>query len=168
MRGVVYTLIAENGGEKEWDTFIQLYKKEQLHQEKDRIWRALASFKNTSLLQRTLDWSISKDIRMQDSHRILYVVLINSYGRDVAWEFIQKNWDIYKKKYEGVHGLSRIIGGLGSFTSEKTADEIKTFFAKNTVSEIERTLKQVVERIRANAQWLERQSNEVEKFLKNC
>src|SRR5258706_10401041 len=88
LRGVVYTLVAENGEEKEFDIFLNLYKNETLHQEKDRIARALTAFKKQDLINKTLSWSISSEVRSQDAPRILYATFVNPAGRDVAWNFL--------------------------------------------------------------------------------
>jgi puromycin-sensitive aminopeptidase len=168
LRGVVYTLVAENGGEKEWNIFVDLHKKESMHQEKDRIARALTVFKNKELLIKTLEWSLSDNLRAQDSPRILYAVFVNENGRNIAWDFVVSHWEVYKKKYAGGHGFSRVMEAVGVFTTDKMADTVENFFEKNPTPEIDRTIKQIVEKIRANADWLKREERPLEIFLKKC
>jgi aminopeptidase 2 len=46
MRGVVYGLVASNGGEKEYGQLLALYKSATVHEEKVRILYALGQFEN--------------------------------------------------------------------------------------------------------------------------
>ncbi|MCX6753585.1 MAG: M1 family metallopeptidase, partial [Candidatus Nomurabacteria bacterium] len=117
IRGVVYSIVALNGSEKEWKLFEKLYKEEVFHEEKDRYARALTSFKDKNLLLKTLNFAISKDVREQDAPFIIVPVWQNSYGKDITWKFIKSNWKIIMKKF-GVGGsfLSRVLSPLGIHT----------------------------------------------------
>ncbi|MBI2600294.1 M1 family metallopeptidase, partial [Candidatus Daviesbacteria bacterium] len=81
LAGVVYNLVAENGGIKEFNTLIKMYKQQENQQEKDRIGRSLGKFKNKNLLSKTLDFSISKHVRFQNSLGIIASVWHNPNGR---------------------------------------------------------------------------------------
>lgn len=166
LRGVVYNLVALNGGVKEHSFFIKKYKEEELQQEKDRIARALTMFKAKGLIKKTLKFSLSKDVRPQDAIFLMSAVFLNHAGSDLAWEFIKSNWKLLQDKYSGGHFLlPRLIQGTEIFRSEKKAREIETFFKKNPTPEAARTIAQVLEQIRSNAEWLKRDRKRLEKFL---
>ena len=59
LRGVVYNLVAENGGIEDFNNLLGMYKKEPNQQEKDRIGRALGLFQSQSILEKTLEFSFS-------------------------------------------------------------------------------------------------------------
>lgn len=166
LRSVVYALVAENGGEKEFKLLTDLYVKEELHQEKDRIMRGLTAFKNPEIIHKTLAWSISENVRAQDAPRVLFSCFVNEYGRDATWEFLLKHWDYYQGKFAGMHGFSRVLGGAATFTSMEKAEQIETFFAKNPVAALNRTVKQVVEQITSNSFWVSKESQTIFNFLK--
>lgn len=168
IRTVVYALVAENGGEKEFEEFKKMYIAEPLHQEKDRIMRGLTAFKNPKIIAQTLAFSISKDVRAQDSPRTLLASFINEYVRDATWEFFVKHWDYYEGKFAGMHGFSRVLSGAASFTNTNKADQIEAFFTKNPIAQLNRTIKQVVEQIRSNAQFMNKQAVHVSKFLQKA
>lgn len=166
IRGVVYGIIARNGGEKEWKTFETLYKDEELHEEKDRYARALVSFKDKKLLTKTLKFVLSGEVRNQDAPHIIVGVWQNSYGRDLAWKFTKVNWKIMLKKFgEGGHFLSRILSPLGNHTKMQDLADAKKFFAKNPAPGAERTLEQAYERIASNSAWLKADKNNIKKWL---
>lgn len=165
LRGVVYTIVAEYGTEKEYNQFLNLYVKESLHQEKDRLARALASFRDTLLIQKTLKWSLSGAVRSQDSPRILYAVFSNTYGREAAWDFLTNNWETYQSRYAGGHGFSRVIENVSVFTKTEKAEAVQAFFAAHPTPEINRTVKQVIEQINANAAYLAKDKGNIGTFL---
>ena len=49
----------------------------------------LPRFSDPKLLQRTLDFAISPDVRSQDALRVITSVMRNPAGRDLAWDFIR-------------------------------------------------------------------------------
>ena len=166
LRGVVYNLVAENGGEKEYAQLLALYKKETLQQERDRIARALSLFKSKTLLGKTLEFALSKDVRSQDAIFVLGSVWRNPNGKDLTWGFVQKNWKVLKERYSGGHFLiPRLIQSAAVFTTKEKAVELEKFFKKNPAPEANRAIKQVLEQIYSNADWLKRDSKAISSFL---
>lgn len=165
IRGVVYALVAENGGEKEFETFKDLYQKEQLHQEKDRIARAMVSFRDTAILEKVRDWILTPEVRTQDKTRIVYVLFTNPFARSGTWEFIKNNWEYFYKQFTGSHGMSRLIEGVGELTTEKEAQDIIAFFKEHPTPEIARTIQQVEETILSRVDWLKREEARIAAFL---
>lgn len=165
LKGVVYNLVAENGGEKEWKKLVKMYKEEDNQQERDRIGRALGLFESKSLLKKTLQFAISKDVRFQNSLQIIASVWGNPNGRYLAWEFVKKNWKMLKERYAGGHYFVRVFGPAGEFTKVSDAKDIESFVKKNPTPEAERTIAQVLEQIYSNAEWLKRDRESIKKFL---
>jgi len=166
LRGVVYNLVAENGGEKEFNFFIKKYKTEILHEEKNRIGRALGQFKKPALLKKALNFSMSKDVRFQDMPGIATSVWSNSQGREIAWTFMKKNIKVIMERYAlGGHMLSRILAPAGQFNTETKAKEISDFFKKHPAPGAARTVNQVLEKIYSNAAWLKRDSKAIGNWL---
>lgn len=165
LRGVVYNLIAENGGEAEYLKLKDLYKANPFQEEKDRIFRSLCSFKDIDLLTKTLNMAFSDQMRSQDRYRAVSFVFANPVGRDLAWNFLQNKWKTIQKIYAGGHLYPRFIQSAAYFTDSKKALEIEEFFKKNPSPGLERTIAQVIEQIRANELWLARDKTKISKFL---
>lgn len=166
IRTVVFTIVASNGGKKEYEQFKKLFLSEELHEEKDRYGRALTAFKDKTLLAKTLMFTLSKDVRNQDAPFLIGAVWQNRYGRDLTWLFIKHNWKIILKNYgEGGHFLSRLLSPLGTHTKTRDAVDAKKFFKKNSAPGAERTLEQAYERIYSNAAWLKDDKNNIKKWL---
>ena len=166
LRSVVYNLSARAGGEKEYVLILENYKKAVLHEEQERLGRALTQFQKPKFLKRTLEFSLSKHVRAQDAPFMIASVFMNPAGRDLAWNFTVKNWPKLLKSYgEGLSLLSRLIKAAGVFTSEQKAKEIAAFFKKHQVPGANRTVQQVLERVLANADWLQREEKRLNAWL---
>lgn len=166
LRGVVYNLVAENGGQKEFNTLIQMYKEQDHQQEKERIGRSLGKFKSKTLLKKTLNFAISKHVRFQNTLGIIASVWGNPYGRYLAWEFVKANWQLLKERYAGGHYFTRVFQPAGEFTKGSDAQDIVAFVKKNPTPEAQRTIAQALEQIYSNAEWLKRDGKKIEGFLK--
>ncbi len=165
LRGIVYMLVAENGTEVEYRQFMKLYDQADLAEEKDRIFRALCSFSQTHLLQQSLEFSLSPKVRAQDSFKAFYFVFAHPQGKNLAWEFVQKHWDMLVERFSGSHLLPRFISAAESFVSQEEATEIEAFFKTHKAPSAERTIAQTIEQIRSNAAWLARDRTAIADFL---
>lgn len=168
LRGVVYILVAENGGKEDYQKLKELYVKTPFQEEKDRIFRALCSFRNIYLLEQSLDMAFSEQMRGQDRFKAISFVWANPVGQNLAWNFVQKNWKTITKNFAGGHLYSRFIKPATYFIDKKKALEIEEFFKKNPSSGLERTIAQVTEQIRANDLWLTRDKNKISDFLQKA
>ncbi|MBI2314568.1 M1 family metallopeptidase [Candidatus Daviesbacteria bacterium] len=166
LRGVVYNLITENGGLKEFNTLVRMYKGEDNQQERDRIGRSLGVFKDRDLLEKALDFAISEHVRFQNSLQIIASVWGNSHGRYLAWEFIKKHWQLLKDRYAGGHYFTRVFSPAGEFTKVSDALDLERFIKKNPAPEAKRTIAQVLEQVYSNAQWLARDRKNMLHFFK--
>ena len=165
LRGVVYNLVAENGGEKEYLKLKDLYLNSPFQEEKDRIFRSLCSFKDINLLTKTLEMAFSDQMRAQDRTKAISFVWANPTGRDLAWGYVKKNWESITKTFAGGHLYTRFIQPAVYFVDSKKALEIEEFFKKNPSAGLERTIAQVLEQIRANDLWLTRDKDKISAFL---
>lgn len=168
IRGTVYNLIAMNGGESEYKELLAMYKKADVHEEKNRLLHALGQFSNKKLVSQTLALGLSKEVRLQDRNGVFGAVISNPSGRLLGWEFMKKNWKKLVAEYgEGGHLLARLVHPLNHFANKKDADDIKKFFVKNKAPAAARTVEQVLEHIYSNAIWLKRDIKVIKNFLKH-
>ena len=165
LRGIVYSIVAKNGGPKEYAKLMRMYKTAALHEEKNRIGAALGNFRQKNLLKRTLAFAISKDVRRQDTTRMIAAVSTNPEGTDLAWSFIKKNWKLLLERYAGSRDLAHLIEPMGVSTSVSQAKDIEQFLKKHPTPGTERTMSQVLERIHSNAAWLAHDRKQLANFF---
>jgi puromycin-sensitive aminopeptidase len=165
IRSVVYSIVAQNGGIKEWEELKKSYDKEQMHEEKDRYARALTQFRDQTLIARTLVFALSTQVRDQDAPHLLAAVWQNSRGRALAWAFVKHHWPTILARYGEGNQLSRIVSPLGAHTDTKDMTDAKKFFRDNRAPGAARTLEQSYERIASNAAWQKADSKLIKKWL---
>jgi aminopeptidase N len=165
IRSTIYGIVAANGEEKSWEEFVKLYKNESFHEEKDRIGYALTRFKDKKILEKTLEFALSKEVRDQDSPFMIAQVWQNINGRNVAWKFVKKNWKEIVKRYGEGGFISRLLSPLEGHKTKEDLEDIKKFFNKNIAPGADRTLEQAYERIGSNIAWLRSDKKSIEKWL---
>ena len=107
---------------------------------------ALAQFGDPNLLQRTLDFAVSPDVRSQDALGLITRVMRNPAGEKMAWDFIQSHWDAVAKA-GGPFASAEIVGATSSFCDAGMRDQVTQFFSAHKIEAAERTYKQSIERI---------------------
>ncbi len=166
LRGVVYSLVAENGREAEYQELKRLHKKVGLAEEKNRIIRALGLFKDKKLLEDALEFSLSREVRAQDALIIVGSVWRNPEGSEFAWEFVKNNWPKFLQIYGGSYLLGRLVEDIEIFNTLEKAKEVEVFFRKHKAPGAQRVIAQGLEQVRSNVEWLKRDKDGMEKFLK--
>ena len=128
----------------------------------------LARFRDPALVTRTLDYTVSGQVRTQDSWTVLAALLRDRETREQTWAYIRKNWDKVHAQFTTNSGV-RVVAATGNFCSVKQRDEVAGFFATHKVDASERTLAKAIDsmndciQMRATQEpslhrWLEAQS----------
>jgi len=168
IHSAIYSIVATCGGRKESDILIKKYKKEPLHEEKNRIGGSLGYFRDEKILKLVCDFAMSKDVRTQDTIGIISSVGANPIGRDIWLNFIQKNWKTLVSRYgDGGHTLSQLVKAISGSAEEKHLKSFKKFFATHDAPGAKRAIQQVLERLEGNVAWLKRDGKIIEKFLES-
>jgi puromycin-sensitive aminopeptidase len=166
LKSVIYSLNTF-ANKKEFSLFADLYKKEDLHEEKNRLGQALANFRDEKVLKKVAIFSFSSSVRKQDSITMLSSVALNPVGRDVVIEFMRENWQEILNRYgDGGHMLTRLVKAFSLTAEEKHFKILKDFFKKNKTPGAERAVKQALEKIENNISWYKKEKQNLEKFLK--
>jgi aminopeptidase N len=108
--------------------------------------RALARFRDPALVTRTLDYTVSGQVRNQDSWTILAALLHDRETRDQTWDYIQKNWDKIRPQLTVSSG-AEVVAATGSFCTVRQRDEVASFFSTHKVDAAKHTLAAAVDSI---------------------
>jgi len=148
LRAAVYRTVAANGDEKTLDQLKDLHNTNELHEEKDRISRAMGSFTDESLLQQVLSFAMSNDVRSQDAPFVIGSLAANPKGRALAWDYFKSNYDTFHSRYKTGMLMNRLIKFTSDgFASEERANEVEAFF-KERQTPAEMVINQSIENIR--------------------
>ncbi|XP_029797794.1 glutamyl aminopeptidase [Suricata suricatta] len=165
LRLLVYRYGMQNSGnETSWNYTLDQYQKTSLAQEKEKLLYGLASVKNVTLLSRYLD--LLKDpnlIKTQDVFTVIRYISYNSYGKSMAWNWIQLNWDYLVNRYTlNDRNLGRIVTIAEPFNTELQLWQIESFFKKYPEAGAgEKPRQQVLETVKNNIEWLKQNRNTI-------
>jgi len=155
----VLSVAAVGGDAALYDRYVaQLPKLSGKPEEYYRFFNALPSFRDPALVQRTLQFAISPDVRTQDAPTLLGALMGQAASQDAAWAFVKANWDTLNKMLGVFGGITRIAGTVGAFCSGDKRAEVELFFKAHPLPSAERTLKQAFERIDSCVAVKERQA----------
>jgi aminopeptidase N len=146
MAGGALTLAALNGDAALYDKVMAATKTPKSPEEYYMYLYTLPQFTDPKLLQRTLDFGISPDVRSQDALGLITSVLGNPAGQQQAWDFIRQHWTEIEKA-GGPFASAQVVGATSVFCDAGMRDQVTEFFSAHKVAAAERTYKQSIERI---------------------
>lgn len=174
MRAIIFANAVRNGWRAEFEATLKLFHELTLPDQKLSALGALAASTDAVLISEALDLILKDDqVRPQDYIFLIASASGNPCGRRIAWEFVNRHWDFFLKKFAsggGISLLDRIVTNCSkNLTSADDAAAVSAFFDKHHLPSIDRAITQSLENIRNNAGWLERNSDSITQWLsKNC
>ncbi|HUV95841.1 MAG TPA: M1 family metallopeptidase, partial [Acidobacteriaceae bacterium] len=139
-------IATENGDSHLFDQLQQLSKTSNNPDVKITALVALANFHNPVLVRRALDYATSGQVRNQDAIFLFVVALRSRDTRQIAWDYIQKNWDKVHAQMTTMMG-GYLVQSSGSFCSAEKAQEVQTFFASHPVAAAQRAIQRATDSI---------------------
>lgn len=171
---LIYYYGVRNGDEKEWNFIFNQYMRTTVPYEKFTLLQALCATMQPDIMDRMLYYSFNASIiKSQDSFYVYSYIAQNSpHGRYQAWYFLKENWkQVVKRFSHQFHTLSRILKSVVSgFTTKHAQKQVLNFFTQGRTKgtgQIKSSLKQSLENVKTNIQWLKINKLSVEKWLKS-
>jgi aminopeptidase N/puromycin-sensitive aminopeptidase len=146
MAGGAMALAALNGDQAFYDRLMTAIKNPKSPEEYYIYLFTLPQFTDPKLLQRTLDYAISPDVRSQDALGVIASVMSNPQGQKQAWDFVLAHWGAVQKA-GGPFASAQVVGSTGSFCDAQMRDQVADFYAAHKIEAAERTYRQAIERI---------------------
>ena len=141
----VFTLAAVKGDTELYDEIMAHLKSTSgAPQQYYRYLFSLAHFSSAALLQRTLQYALSQDVRSQDSLFLVSSVMGNPAGEKLAWDFVQAHWQQINRIMGG-YNTGGLVRTTGVFCDTGLRDDVRAFFTQHPVPDAERSLRQAQE-----------------------
>jgi aminopeptidase N/puromycin-sensitive aminopeptidase len=134
------------GGSDFYDKLMAALKNTKSPEEYYAYFFTLPQFSDPKLLQRTLEFAISQDVRSQDVLQLVTSVLATPEGQQLAWDFIRQHWADMEKA-GGPFASAEVVGATSIFCDPAMRDQVTEFFSAHKIAAAERTYKQSIERI---------------------
>jgi len=146
LAGSALAIAAVNGDSEFYDKLMAALKNPKSPEEYYAYFYTLPQFTDPKLIQRTLDFAISPDVRSQDALGLVGNILSNPAGQKQGWDFVKQHWPELEKA-GGPFASAQVVGATSSFCDAGLRDEVTEFFNAHKVAAAERTYKQSIERI---------------------
>ncbi|MCJ1377275.1 Aminopeptidase 2 mitochondrial [Xylographa soralifera] len=167
IRGSVYAIALQNGGEKEYEVLLNEFRTAKDADEKNTALQRLGNAKSKALRTRTLALPLSDEVKAQDFHLPLMALRNDAEGIDMLWAWFKDNFEAIKAKCPPALTLLGYVvtGATSSFTRKEHIQAIEQFFAGKDRTGFEKKLEQSLDGVRAKSSWLERDGEDVKAWL---
>jgi len=139
-------LVAVNGDSDFYEKLMAALKNPKSPEEYYLYFATLAQFTDRKLLERTLEFAISPEVRSQDALQLVTATLANPAGQRLAWDFVRQRWNDIEKA-GGPFANGQVVAATGTFCEADLRDQVTEFFVAHKVEGAERTYKQSLESI---------------------
>jgi puromycin-sensitive aminopeptidase len=143
-------VVAHTGGEEEYTRYRALAKDGDTPQIQDRYRGALGRFRDPALMARTLEATLSDDVRPQDAPFILARSMANRDLGGRAFAFVAENWDALTAR---VAASNHVVFPAGArvLTAPDDVEAVQAFFAVHDIPQSRLMTRQFLERQRVYA-----------------
>jgi len=156
LRAAVYGIIARFGDKDEHAALIDCYRNTGRSEEKQRYLIALGMFPEQTLLEETVLFILSDDVRLQDVPLGFATLAENRHGGRLAWETLVARWPEFERQFgASIMMFSRLVEGVANkLKTFEDAEEVQEFFKHHKVARIDQAIARSIETIRTNAAWI--------------
>jgi len=161
LKSAVFKIVLRAGSKAEFEQVMKFWEITPTNAEKKIAYGSLGSIKDPALKKRVLEWA-RDDLKTQDFfYPMMSVQGSGPVGADVAWQFVQDNFEQLSKKI-GLGSpalLYAVIACCSQGKSTKSrADEVEKFFLEKHKASVKRCrpkIVQMLERMRNMASFVE-------------
>jgi puromycin-sensitive aminopeptidase len=140
-------ILAHTGGRAEYEEFHTNVSTAKTPQEEQRYLFALAAFRPTDLLERTLTMTINGEVRTQNAPYLMRALLLNTDGRERVWKFMKQHWDEMTRLYPD-NSIVRMCEGITALVTPALETDVQQFFTSHPVKQGAKTMEQHLEKLR--------------------
>ena len=157
-------ILADIGEVADYDAFLDRFKNAADPQEEQRYLYLLADFEDPALFARTMDLTLTDQVRSQNAPYVLRRALMNRERSADAWAWITEHWDEANARFPS-NSIPRMLGGVRAIDRADLADEVDSWMDAHPVPQGEKQLAQARERMRVNVAHRERSAAALEVHL---
>ena len=160
--------MVREGGESGYKAIRDEYMSTTSIDGKETCLIALGKVQSTSLVNDFLDFQFSDKVAIQDLHTGSVSLAANSKVRNDLWKYIKENWSAVHKKLStnSVVTDRYLKTTLSKFASHEVEQNIAAFFKDKDTKGYDRGLVQVSDTVSANANYKQRDEQQVQEWLK--
>jgi hypothetical protein len=140
---------AATGDAARYDEFVERFRHASTPQERQRFLHLLAEFPTPELMDRTMAFAFSKEVRTQDAPFLIAYCIANRDQGWRAWAEVRKRWDEANTVFP-TNTIRPMIASVRLLMQPEQQADVASFFAEHPIPQAAKTLTQVLERQRVN------------------
>jgi puromycin-sensitive aminopeptidase len=117
---------------------------------------ALADFDDEALVLRTCEFALSGKVRTQNAPFLLRAAIANRRHGALAWSYVSDHWAEATERFPS-NTIVRMVDAVKFLNTPELVDDASRFFADHPIEQAAKTLEQILERQRVNADLRSRQ-----------
>uniref|UniRef100_A0A915AG91 Aminopeptidase n=2 Tax=Parascaris univalens TaxID=6257 RepID=A0A915AG91_PARUN len=135
VRAMVYCEGVRQSAEKVWNKMFELYQRERVQVERERLLIGLTCSRDTFTLKKLLDLASNLNdtsVRLQDAPTVFRSISVRDVGSKIIFDYFQDNWmRLYREMNEQQTLLSRIIASGTNVRGDRQVSQLETFIKKH-------------------------------------
>lgn len=168
IKSAIFASIARNGGEKEYEQLLLVYKNPTNLDEKILALRILGVFKDEKLIARTLELAFDPEVvKPQDIYIPLQGLRSHKEGTLTLWKWLQDNWDTIVKRFPpSLNMLGNIVNlCVSGYRVPGAREEVTKFFEGKDLTGFDKNLEQALDIMESKYKWIKRDGEAVKQWL---
>jgi puromycin-sensitive aminopeptidase len=149
-------VVAATGDAARYDEFVERFHRAATPQERQRFLHLLAEFPTDELMDRTMTFAFSKEVRTQDAPFLIAYCIANRDQGWRAWSEVRKRWDEANTVFP-TNTIRPMVSSVRLLMRPEQQADVSGFFAEHPIPQAAKTLSQVLERQRVNVAVRERE-----------
>jgi tricorn protease interacting factor F2/3 len=119
----------------DYDGLLKQYKESKSDEDRTRLLNAMTAFRNEPLIQRTLDYAISGEVKRQDVRTVLLAAAEKPEAKNITWKWLQTNMEKLRNLYQDTGILSLTFFSLIPTLGVGRIHETEDYFTKHKIPE---------------------------------
>jgi len=156
--------VASTGSDADYEDYLQRFRTAATPQLKYRFMYALAEFPAQDQIDRTIDLALSGDVKTQDAPFLLNRCIANREHGAFAWERVRRQWPELVEKFPD-NTIVRMVNSITMLTTPHVVADVQGFFSEHPIPQSAKTLEQLLERQRVNAELRTREAEPLSEAL---
>lgn len=134
IRGSVYAIALQNGGDEEFDVILNEYKTTKDADERNTALRSLSRSRGEKLIKRALSLPLSDVVKGQDVYMPIGGLRNDKEGIEALWDYLKNNWEALNKKCPASLGMLSTVVQIctGGFVYEEQLAEVRKWFGERS------------------------------------
>jgi aminopeptidase N len=134
---------------KDFQGLVRAFRESESDEDKDRLLAAMSNLPDEALVQETLDFALSGEVKRQDAIFVIAAAARNPQAKNVTWNCIRSNLGKLQAMYQSTGLLSGVFLAIIPVLGVGRAKDVEEFFHAHPVPEADIGVKAGLERLRS-------------------